>query len=421
MNRNRIRWGRRAALPVLVAGCLLASACGSDSSSGSSSSAAGSSAAGSGAAGTSAAESSSAAASGGAASTGESAGSGGGGSTDVTAIIENAGKSEDNSWCGTDPITLGIHDGLGANGWSKSSLAAARSEAAKCDNVEQVVQLGLGSLPDSISQVNGMVSQGIDGLVIIPDFGKSQLPSLKAATDAGVQVVPWGANPGGVDGEDYVTYADYDTKAAGKTLGDWMTEATDGTGKIVFLGGPAGNPVSVATLAGVQESFEANPGMELLTGYTDWPVTDWDAAKTQQVMASLLAQYPEIDGVIDDADGFTSLGVLRAYQSANKPLVPLATFENNSLACQYQDLKAANPDFQLATISTRNWIGRIAVRKAIIAINGGTDDQPSIYPLPLFEDSIGGLEPNCDPSLPEDAYVSAQLTPEELEQYGNAN
>ncbi len=342
-------------------------------------------------------------------------------SDEITAIIANAGKSEDNSWCGTEPITLGIHDGLGTNGWSKSSMAAVRSEAAKCDNVTQVVQIGLGSLPDSISQVNGMVAQGINALVIIPDFGKSQLPSLQAATDAGVKVVPWAADPGGVNGEDFVSYTDYDTKAAGTTLADWMTEALGGQGKVVFLGGPAGNPVSVATLAGVKESFDKNPGMELLTGYTDFPVTDWDAAKTQQVMASLLAQYPEIDGVIDDADGFTSSAVIRAYQSANKPLVPLATFENNSLGCQFPDVKASNPDYELATISTRNWIGRIAARKAIEAVNNVENTEPNIYPLPLYEDTLAGQTPNCDPSLPDDAYLSAQLTPEELTQYGNAN
>lgn len=414
---------RRVALPAVLGACLLAAACG-----GSSEPAAGSSAAASPASSAAANASTAAASAGGSSSASSStaagsstAGSSSAGGGDVSAIIDDAGMSTDTSWCGTEPITLGIHDGLGANGWSKSSLAAVRSEAAKCPNVTQVVQLGLGSLPDSIAQVNGMVAQGINALVIIPDFGKSQLPSLRSATEAGVKVLPWAADPGGTAGEDYVSYVDYDTKAAGVTLGDWMAEATDEKGKIVYLGGPAGNPVSVATLAGVQESFAKHPGMELLTGFDEFPVTDWDAAKTSQVMASLLSQYPEIDGVIDDADGFTSLGVLRAFQNAGKPLVPLATFENNSLGCQFADLKAANPDYELATISTRNWIGRIAARKAIVAANGGTDTQPDIYALPLYEDSLGGLAPNCDPSLPEDSYLSAKLTAQELTDYGNAN
>src|ERR1700691_1451861 len=124
-------------------------------------------------------------------------------------IIDAAGKTNDKSFCGTKPIVLGIHDGFGINGWSKSSMAAVRSEAAKCPNVKQVVRIGQGDLQRSISDVNGLVSEGIDALAIIPDWGKSQLPSLRAATDAGVKVVPWAADPAGTD-KDYVAYLDWD-------------------------------------------------------------------------------------------------------------------------------------------------------------------------------------------------------------------
>jgi ribose transport system substrate-binding protein len=87
-------------------------------------------------------------------------------------IINAAGKTNDKSFCGTKPIVLGIHDGFGINGWSKSSMAAVRSEAAKCPNVKQIVRIGQGDLQKSIADVNGMVAQGINALVIIPDFGK---------------------------------------------------------------------------------------------------------------------------------------------------------------------------------------------------------------------------------------------------------
>ena len=62
----------------------------------------------------------------------------------IDRIIEAAGKTNDKSFCGTKPIMLGIHDGFGINGWSKSSMAAVRSEAAKCPNVKQIVRIGQG-------------------------------------------------------------------------------------------------------------------------------------------------------------------------------------------------------------------------------------------------------------------------------------
>lgn len=336
----------------------------------------------------------------------------------VDSIIAAAGKIDDTSFCGTKQITVGVHDGFGINGWSKSSMAAVRSELARCANVKQVVRIGQGDLQKSIADVNGLVAQGIDGLVIIPDFGKAQLPSIKNATKAGVKVEPWAADPGGEAGKDYVSYADYDTKDAGRVLAEWAAKAIHEEGNVVFLGGPAGNPVSVATLAGVVEGLAKYPKVKLLTGDKDWPLTNWDAAQAQKTMVALLSQYPKIDAVINDSDGFSGLGVLRAYESANRPLVPYAVFESNQLACDFLKLKPKNPNFELATMSTRNWIGRIAARKAVSAIQGIPNDEPDIYKLPLFEDTLGGLAPQCDPALPPDAYISAKLTPEDLEKYG---
>ena len=203
---------------------------------------------------------------------------------DMTAdqILATSGVTNDTSFCGTKNITLGIHDGFGINGWSKSSMAAVRSEAAKCPNVKQVVRIGQGDLQKSISDVNGLVAEGIDALVIIPDFGKAQLPSLKAATKAGVKVVAWAADPGGKPGEDYVAYVDWDQVSAGRAWAEWTAKAIGGKGNVVFLGGPAGNPVSANSLAGIKTAMAKYPGITMLTGYDDWPITNWDAALLQK-------------------------------------------------------------------------------------------------------------------------------------------
>jgi ribose transport system substrate-binding protein len=89
---------------------------------------------------------------------------------DAKKLIETAAKTTDTSFCGTKPITLGIHDGFGINGWSRASMAAVRSEAAKCANVKQVPRIGQGDLQRSIGDINGLVSQGVDAIAIIPDW-----------------------------------------------------------------------------------------------------------------------------------------------------------------------------------------------------------------------------------------------------------
>lgn len=348
---------------------------------------------------------------------GEETGEASGSPTDAKEIEAVVGITDDTSWCGTEPMTLAIHDAFGTNGWSQASMAAVRSEAARCENVEQVVAIGNGDLQKAISDVNAFTAQGVDALVLIPSLGPPQLPAIQQASGAGVEVVAWAASPGGEPGTDYAAYVDWDTVDAGRVWGQWMVDTLGGEGKVAFLGGPAGNPVTVGTLSGVVEVFAENPGMELVTGDTDWAVTNWDPAQAQQAMAALLSSEPEIDGLIVD-DGQSALGAMRAYASAGQDLVPIASLEANSLACEYLEVEADNPDFELATMSARNWLGRIAVRKAVAAVQGTEAGEPDLYQLGLFEDTTAGLEPTCDESFGPDAFLSNQLSVEDLETYG---
>ena len=64
----------------------------------------------------------------------------------------------------------------------------------------------------------------------------------------------------------------------------------------------------------------------------------------------------------------------------------------------------------LETISSRNWLGRIAARKAIAAAEGLPNDEPSIYNLPSFEDTLAGKPYQCNPKAPADFYPSNKLT-----------
>jgi len=331
--------------------------------------------------------------------------------------IAHAGQLSTHAFCGKKKITLGIQDGLGTNAWSQASMAAVRSEAAKCSNVTQDVQIGEGSLQTSISQINSMVSKGDQAIVVIPDFGSAELPAITAATKAGAKVVPWAANPGGKDGVNYVSYVDYLPKSAGALSAKWLVQVLHGKGNIIELGGPAGNPVSAGTLAGVVSVFKSHPGMKLLTGTSAWAVTNWDPATAQQVTASLLAKYPKIDGIIADY-GTDELSALQAFKAAGRSFPAVVGADANGLGCIWVQQHAKQPKFKLATVSTRNWMGRIAARKAIAAAEGIKDTEPSLYSLTFYENTVAGKMPHCDPKQPTDRYLSDDLTPATIAKFG---
>jgi ribose transport system substrate-binding protein len=384
---------------ALVSVALIAAGCGSSSNSSSASSTGSSSGSASNAAATS---------------------SSSGGSTQwptATQEAQSAGIFNNISFCGSKPITLGVEDGFGINAWSQESMAAVRSEAAKCSNVKTIVLIGGGDLQKAISDVNSLVAQGANAITVIPDFGQAELPAIQAATHAGAKVVPWAADPGGQPGQDYVSYVDWSSPVAGTMWANWMVKVTHGHGNIVFIGGPAGNPVTTGQLHSVVQVFAAHPGMKLLTGDSSWPVTNWDPATAQKQMSALLAKYPKIDGLISDY-GTDALAATRAFQAANRPLVPIATLDANGLSCLYKQVHGSDPAFQLATISSRNWLGRVAARKAIAAAEGLPNNEPSTYSLPFFEDTAGGLPVHCTAGAAPDFYSSNDLAPSVITQYG---
>jgi ribose transport system substrate-binding protein len=311
--------------------------------------------------------------------------------------------------CGTKKLVVGMSDLFGGNSWRKITRAEFEDEAKKCPNITKTLYTDAQNNPQKqISDINGLVAQGVD-VLIANDLGPSMLPTLRKATAAGVKVVPFIATPGGKVGSDYTNYVAEDVGAYGAALADWDVKALGGKGNVVVLGGLAGNSYSQAVYDAAKMAL-AKSGMKLLNpgGYI---VTNWDPGQTQKVVAGLLTKYSKIDGIISDYGG-GSVGGIRAFLAANRPLPAWSANDSNEFACLWKKYHPTQPTFQIATVSSRNWMSRVALREGVAAASGTTDPEPTIVKLPLFEDSVAGgaQAPRCDPNLPPDAILSSQLS-----------
>jgi ribose transport system substrate-binding protein len=333
----------------------------------------------------------------------------------VSKEIATSGINSKIKFCGTKPITLAVEDGFGINAWSQESYAAVKSTAAECKNVKVITAAGGGVESTAIQDINSAVAQGANAMTVIPDFGASELPAIDAATQAGVKVVPWGANPGGSDGVDYVDYVDWNDSYAGTLWADWMVKVLHGHGDVIYTGGPAGSPVGEDQLTAIVNVFANHPGMHLLTGDTSYAVTNWDPATAATVTASLLSQFPVINGIISNY-GTDALASAQAFEKAGRKLPPIATLDDNGLSCLYQTKK-----IPLETISSRNWLGRIAARKAIAAAEGLPNQEPNIYALAPFEETTNGKTYQCKPKDASDFYPSNKITAAEISKYGSSS
>jgi ribose transport system substrate-binding protein len=313
------------------------------------------------------------------------------------------------SWCGEKEISLALADGFGDNNWRKITKAEAEAEAALCPSVTEVTYTdGQGNTQKAISDLEGLTAQGVSAAVVFPDAGKAMLPAITNMYKAGVVTVPYRVFPGGEEGVNYTKFISTDFKEAGKLWGEWLLKALPKGGKVLPLGGPAGNTQSEEEYEGMAEVVKGH-GIEMI-GEQPFSVTNWEPAKTQQVVSANLAKYPEIDAITTDF-GAALASSFPAFEQAGREIPPIATEDSNELGCIQKE-----KGFPLFTVDSQNWMVRLAVDWAVAEATEGTPPKTTVSPQKAFEDSITG-KPNpvqCNKSLTGEAILSSHLSEEEL-------
>lgn len=313
-------------------------------------------------------------------------------------------------WCGPNKISVGLLDGYGGNSWRLVTTAAGADEVAKCPSVTDYYYAdGQGDTQKAISDINGMVAKGVNAIVVFADAGKAILPALQSAHSAGVVTVPYRVDPGGTAGTDYDAFIGADFTTDGTNWANEIKEAFPDGANILFLSGPAGN--SQGLDEGTAMKKVLSDAKYNFIGEQPFEVTNWDPAKTQQVLTAAIAKYPQIDVIVSDF-GPSLVGALPEFTKAGKPIPSLVTSDGNVLGCFYQDNKAANPSMNLMTVATGNDNVRLAVQTAIAKASGGKVPSETVFKAPMFENSRTKTpsDVQCRSDLPGDIYLSAQLS-----------
>ena len=315
--------------------------------------------------------------------------------------------------CGTKPIIFGLSDGYGASTWRKIVLEELKDELSHCTNVQRFIYSNANGDPQKAnSDINSMIAQGVNVLIVDPDFGPSQIPSMRAAMKAGVTVVAYPASLPGKVGRDYSANITYNTGEIGKTWADWLS-GTIKKGKVIFLGGTAGVTSSQSFFTGFKDGLKSHPDLELQSD--QYVVTNWNPVDAKKAAVGLIAKYGKIDGIATDY-GVTALAVVEAFQEANLPVPAVATIAStNEVNCHYLADKKAGKAYPYFTLDGTTSIAiRVAARRAVSDFEGTSNDEPQDAMPMVYADSEKGLDPKCDPSAPLDADLSSSLPAEKL-------
>jgi D-xylose transport system substrate-binding protein len=198
--------------------------------------------------------------------------------------------------------------------------AAQMTQLLQAKGYEVIVQEADHDVKLQSDQIDNMVSQGVNGLIVIAEDGDAAVTPVEKAVAAGVKVIAYDRL---IKTSKISAYLSFDNTEVGRNEADGVVKALG-----LDTGNPnwtASNPVKMVLSGGSPTDNNAvlvrNGQMEVLQPYIDsgvvtivadqW-VDNWDPAKAEAMMENILtAQQNQVDAVVASNDG-TALGELQA-------------------------------------------------------------------------------------------------------------
>lgn len=190
--------------------------------------------------------------------------------------------------------------------WNKGAQAACKEIKAKCTYLGPTEATG----PAQVQFINKVIQQKYNILVISAADQNAIVPSLKKARAAGITIVTSDADVADASART-VAVLPSAADRIGTAEVDWIAKATGGKGKIAVLSASATAANQNTWIAAMGPYLTSKyPNLSWVGGTVDKSVFygDDDATKSTAQFDAILAQYPDVAGIISP----TTVGVLAA-------------------------------------------------------------------------------------------------------------
>lgn len=192
-----------------------------------------------------------------------------------------------------ETYTIGLSNGWVGSEWRTQMIEEAQAAAAAWKDrgvdIEVVVQSSDVDVQGQIAAVRNFINQGVDAIIINPNSPTAFDPIFAQAKAKGILVVATDAE---VSSQDAI-YVGIDQKGWAMQSAQWLADTLGGKGSVVAINGVAGHPANEMRVAGYREVFAKYPDITILNETN----ANWDEAQGQTAMQTLLATYPDLNGV----------------------------------------------------------------------------------------------------------------------------
>ena len=252
--------------------------------------------------------------------------SGGGNASNSSAAGQQTASSTSGPTCTIDQYGGTKIDLKNATvGFSQSEAEANPFRTAETQSIkDEASKLGIklidtnanSDLGKQVTDIKGMIAQGVQALIVAPLNSTGLDPALQAARAKNIPVITIDRklSAPATACKDYVTFIGSDFLKQGERAAQQLVKATNGQGKVAVLLGASGNDVTNDRTKGFTDYLTSNAkGLQIVAQQT----ADFTREKGQSVTEQLLQAHPEITAIYAENDEM-ALGAVTAVQGAGK-------------------------------------------------------------------------------------------------------
>ncbi|SCP97423.1 substrate-binding domain-containing protein [Anaerobium acetethylicum] len=271
-------------------------------------------------------------------------------------------KTEETSGeSGDDKIVIGMTLYSLKNEFTVRLANAATAKAEEL-GVELKIYDGNYDPSTQISQIETMISDGVDGIVLNPQDAEALAVGVDKAVAAGIPVV--GVNTR-VKSDKLTSYVGSQDVYAGELETQYIVDLIGDTFNCVIIEGPLGQSAQIERREGIQNILDKNTGIKVLAEKT----ANWSRSESMTIMENWLNAFDNVDAVIAENDEM-ALGAREAIKAKGLdiPVIGVDGITDALNAVESGDMVASI--FQDGAGQ-----GSKAVEVLINAINGETVDK----------------------------------------------
>jgi D-xylose transport system substrate-binding protein len=241
------------------------------------------------------------------------------------------------------------------------------------------------SAAKQLTDIEGLVSQGVNVILVVAFDQDAILPAFQAAADAGVKMISYDV----LVEDPNALYITFDNVGVGRLMAKEMLKVKD-SGDFAFIKGDKGDPNATFLFEGITEVLKANMDAGKIKNVCETFTDSWKPDNAQKNMEQCLTSVNnKVDAVISENDGMAG-GVVAALEAQGLAgSVPVTGQDGDHAALNRVALGT-----QLVSVwKDARALGKRAA-EAAVAIAGGADPA-TLEGVAKFSGGKKGVEVNA--------------------------